>query len=93
MAALTITADGTQTIVDATGSSGVAYLSGVQGGASVSIGVTMSNAITVPLTDDILNHGSNPEGLVVAHGTGATLVAVTTGASGTTNLTLDFYPL
>lgn len=87
--ALSITANGTQTITDATGAVGVAYLSGVSGGAEVTLGVTMSNAETVELDGSRLIHGAN----VVTHGTGATLVAVARGASGTTALTLDFYPV
>jgi len=87
--ALSITADGTQTISDASGSSGVACLSGVSGGAIVTLGITMSNAETIILPNSTLINGAN----TVTHGTGATLVAITAGATGTTALTLDFYPL
>ena len=87
--ALTITTDGTQTIADASNSSGVVYLSGVSGGAQVSLGVTMSNAETVELDGSVLIRGAN----VVTHGSGAVLVAITKGSSGTTNLTLDFHTI
>jgi len=86
--ALTITTDGELAVSDATGSAGVAYLSGVADGASVALAVTMSNGFTVPLAGAILN---TP--IVVTHGTGAALLAEIRGSGSLTNLTLDFYPL
>lgn len=86
--ALAITTDGTLTIADATGSSGVAYLSGIPDGATVTLGVTMSNGITVELSRPSLK---GP--VVVTHGLGATVVAKTVGAGGSTSLVLDFFPL
>jgi len=86
--ALSITIDGTQTVTDATGSSGVGYLSGVSDGATVKLGVTMSNGTIINLPEAQMNRP-----IVVTHGTGAVLVATTVGAGVSTALTLDFHPL
>ena len=86
--ALAISVDGTQTVADATAASGVAYLSGVADGASVSLAVTMSNGAIVKLAGAKLQAP-----IVVLHGTGAVLVAITEGAGTSTALVLDFYPL
>ncbi|RLD03467.1 MAG: hypothetical protein DRI65_12850 [Chloroflexota bacterium] len=86
--ALSITVDGTQTVTDATGSSGVACLSGVADGATVRLAITASSGVTIPLAGAKMN-----EPIVVTHGTGATLVAKAVGCGASTVLTLDFYPL
>ncbi len=88
MADITITADGIQTITDATGSSGVAYLSGLADGATVRLGVTTTAGAMVLISESQLNKPT-----VVTHGIGATLVAVAVGTGGSTALTLQFNPL
>ena len=86
--ALAIAGNGKQVVADATAASGVAYLSGVADGATVYLGVTMSNGTVVRLAGAKLK---TP--VVVLHGTGAALAAITVGAGGSTALVLDFYPL
>jgi len=88
MADLTITTDGIQTIVDATGSSGVVYLTGVADGATVSLAVTTTSGATIPIAESKINKPT-----VVTHGTAAVLVAKTVGAGIGTSLTLQFNPI
>ncbi len=86
--ALAISGNGKLVVADATAASGVAYLSGVADGATVSLAVTMSNGTIVKLAGAKLQAP-----IVVLHGTGAELAAITEGAGVSTALVLDFYPL
>jgi len=103
--ALAISGNGKLVVADATAASGVAYLSGVADGATVSLavvaylsgvadGATVSLAVTMSNGTIVKLAGAKLQApIVVLHGTGAELAAITEGAGVSTALVLDFYPL